>query len=256
MTQAVYGNQSTDCDPLSAPVLDPATPASNQIALSWSTVTGAEGYNVYYDQAGKAQLVADAGATSTYTDTGLTNGNEYCYKVTAYYTCSSELATDPRTVVESAFSDVECATPRATGQDTLADVDSESFQTGYYETTGKGKTQTTVFILVPSADKPTFAAGDGVVIRAYVRDDSSNYVSNASVDIAITGPETVSLTAGPSDNTGLAEATWNTSAPNRKGTGGTTPGSYTATAANVTGGGIVYSAELIPEAASATFDIQ
>ena len=94
-----------------------------------------------------------------------------------------------------------------------------------------------------------------MVIKTYVVDDSGQPVANASVDIAITGPETASLTAGPSDDTGLAEVTWKTSTPNRKGNGGTTPGDYTATATNVTGGGIVYSAELTPGDASATFTI-
>jgi hypothetical protein len=123
--------------------------------------------------------------------------------------------------------------------------------TGVYETTGKGNNKTTVFVT-----SDAFAAGDGVVIRASVLDDAGQPVSNASVDIAITGPETVSLTAGPSDDTGLAEVTWNTSQPNRKGNGGTTPGAYTASATNVTGGGIVYSAELTPGDAFATFTIQ
>jgi hypothetical protein len=212
----------------------------------------ATGYNLYYDQAGKTQLVADAGNTTTFTDTGLTNGNEYCYKVTAYYDCD----TDPEVedIVESAFSNIVCATPQAAGQDALADID--TIQTGYYLTTGKGPNKTTTFVSWTS-----FQAGDGVVIRVYVKDgdsENANPVSNASVDIAITGPETVSLTTGPSDSTGLAEVTWNTSAPNRKGNGGTTPGSYTATATNVTGGGIVYSADLITVDGStyATFNIQ
>jgi len=248
MAQATWG-ASPSCVPLDSPVLDPASPASNQVALTWSAVTGAEGYKVYYDQAGKAQLVADAGNTTTYIDTNLTNGNEYCYKVTDYYDCDP----DPQieNIIESAFSTISCATPQATGQDTLADV--ESVLTGSYQTTGKGPNKTTTFTTSGS-----FQAGDSVVIKVKVVDDSDPTlpVSNASVDIAITGPETVSLTTGPSGSSGYAEVTWSTSTPNRKGTGGTATGSYTATATNVTGGGIVYSAELIPGDPSATFEIQ
>ena len=64
-----------------------------------ATVLGAEGYNVYYDQAGKSQLLADVGNTTTFTDVELVNGNVYCYKVTAV-----------EGACESAFSNIQCAT--------------------------------------------------------------------------------------------------------------------------------------------------
>jgi FtsP/CotA-like multicopper oxidase with cupredoxin domain len=83
------------------PTLLTAVPADGQVTITWSDEhtadTNVTGYNVYYDN---AQLVADAGLTTTYTDTGLTNGQEYCYEVTSYYaTC------------ESGFSNILCATP-------------------------------------------------------------------------------------------------------------------------------------------------
>ena len=49
-------------------------------------------------------------------------------------------------------------------------------------------------------------------------------VTGATVSIAIGGPEIATLTSGPSDASGIAEATWSTSAPNRKGNGGTATG--------------------------------
>jgi hypothetical protein len=49
------------------------------------------GYSVYYDQAGKAQPVDQLGLTTTYDDTGLTNGQLYSYKVTSRYSgCESD----------------------------------------------------------------------------------------------------------------------------------------------------------------------
>jgi hypothetical protein len=54
------------------------------------------------------------------------------------------------------------------------------------------------------------------------------------VEVTVGGPESVVLNSGPSDADGWAEATWNTQAPNKKGLGGTTVGSYTATTSNVT----------------------
>ena len=60
------------------------------------------------DQAGKAQLVADAGNVLTWVDSGLTKGEEYCYKVTSYQdaTCVS------------AYSNIVCAIPSSPGQAT------------------------------------------------------------------------------------------------------------------------------------------
>ena len=60
------------------------------------------------------------------------------------------------------------------------------------------------------------------------------------ITMAITGPEPVNLTSAPSDANGVAEATWSTQAPNKKGVGGTAVGSYTATITGVTASGFVW----------------
>jgi hypothetical protein len=235
MTSATTGTPAT-CD-VAAPTLDSATAGHTEVTLVWIPGTGTPtGYNVYYDQAGKAQFVADAGDTTTYLDSGLTNGVEYCYKVTAYdATC------------ESGFSNILCATPENQGQTTDPAGVSEMV-TGWYETTGKGQDKTTVFVL---AD--TFAAGDTVVIRTRVLDGVSGLpISNATVEIQIGGPEQASLNSNPSDTDGWAEATWSTQSPNRKGQGGTATGSYTATVTNVTASGYHWDSVK----ASAAFTIQ
>jgi hypothetical protein len=234
MTQATWGTAPGGCD-AQAPSLTSATPSSNQVALEWSSVSGVNGYKVYYDQAGKSQLIADVGNTTTYTDKNLTNGLEYCYKVTSYNaTC------------ESGFSNIQCATPDAGGQTQYVGVD--QLETGVYQTTGKGKNKTVTFTLTS-----TFTAGDGVVIRTYVKDaDTGLPVQNATVDIAIIGPEVTSVTTGQSDANGVAEATWNTQAPNKRGRGGTTPGAYEARISNVTKAG--YSWDSIRT--STTFTVQ
>jgi hypothetical protein len=217
-----------------APTLNAATPGHTEVALDWSAAAGATGYKVYYDQAGKAQLVADAGNTTTYIDTGLTNGVEYCYKVTAYdATC------------ESGYSNILCAIPNSQGQ---AQVGVSKIETGHYVTTGKGKNTVTTFELTD-----LFNAGDGVVIRAYVVDISTGLaVANATVDLQISGPESLTLIAGPTDTAGLAEASWQTAAPNKKGQGGTTPGAYTVAVTNVTAAGYTWDGV----ATSASFAIQ
>jgi hypothetical protein len=219
MTQATFG-APTVCG-VSAPTLNSATPGHTQVTLEWSAATGATGYKVYYDQAGKAQLVHDTvndpdPLTTAFIDTGLTNGVEYCYKVTAYdATC------------ESGFSSILCAIPTNQGQATdPAGV--STMETGIY--TGKGKTKT-------YTPQTLFSAGDGVVIRAYVVDNVTGLpLADATVDLLITGPESLTLVTGPSDAAGMAEAIWQTKAP-RKNNPGTTPGTYTVTVKGITAAG-------------------
>lgn len=162
-------------------------------------MTGAD-IKLYYDQSGKAQLVADLpcppesqAACTSYTDTGLTNGQQYCYKVTSY-----------SAVCESSFSNILCAIPTQPGQEVLAGV-AEPMQTGKWVTEGKGNNQTTAFVLTSD-----FVQGDGVVIQATIKDEGGAPVPDATVTIAISGPESAGLTTGPSDANGVAEATWQT----------------------------------------------
>jgi hypothetical protein len=216
MAQATFGDPGPTVCGVIAPALNSAIPGHTQVSLEWSTVAGATGYNVYYDQAGKAQLIADAGNTTTYIDTRLTNGVEYCYMVTTYDdTC------------ESGYSNILCAIPENQGQ-TTDPAGVSSMETGIY--TGKGKTQTYVAETV-------FNAGDGVVIRAYVVDGVTGLpLADAIVDLLITGPESVTLVTGASDASGIAEAIWQTKAPGKRNPG-TTPGGYTVTTKNVTATG-------------------
>ena len=88
-------------------------------------------------------------------------------------------------------------------------------------TTFKGKTATTTFEFTSS-----FAVGDAIVARAYVHDLSGAPLEGAVVTLTVSGPDPATVTSGASDASGVAEATWNTSAPNKKGNGGTTPGTY------------------------------
>ena len=225
MTQATYGTAGGCAAP--APSLLSATPAHTEVALVWSDESAdpsVAGYKVYYDQAGKAQLIVginDPTAT-TYTDTGLTDGVEYCYKVTSYYDATCE----------SGFSNISCATPENQGQ-TTDPAGVSVMNTGKWVTEGKGPNKTTTFTTTD-----TFTVGDSVVIRAYVEDNLSGQpVANATVEITVGGPETVTLNSGPSGADGWAEATWNTQKPNKREQGGTTPGDYTASTTNVTATG-------------------
>lgn len=71
------------------PNLLSAISGNQEVLVDWSNEHSADpsvtGYQVYYDQAGKAQLITSVGLTTSYLDIGLTNGQEYCYKVTTLY---------------------------------------------------------------------------------------------------------------------------------------------------------------------------
>jgi hypothetical protein len=72
------------------------------VSLAWNTSSGAASYNLYRSVNGGAysQLNTSPITTMSYTDTGLTNGTQYCYEVTAVNSSG-----------ESAKSAPACATP-------------------------------------------------------------------------------------------------------------------------------------------------
>ena len=215
MAQAIYGTPPAPCM-APAPNLLSTDAASGQVTLNWSDEQTAEGqvvgYTVYYDQAGKSQLLADPGLETSFTDTGLVNGQQYCYKVTSKYAAC-----------ESEFSNILCATPEAPGQGTVP-VGVASIESGYY--TGKGKNKT--FYLAT-----TFAQGDEITLQVTVLDQNGALIEGATVDLSIVGPSSAAVSTGTSDVDGIAEGSWKTTT--RK--GGTPTGLYTATTTGVTATG-------------------
>ena len=82
-----------------------ATAGNAQVSLAWTGSTGAATYNVYRSTATGTETSYKTGLTTTsLTDTGLTNGTKYFYKVTAVNTAG-----------ESAKSTEASATPTAGG---------------------------------------------------------------------------------------------------------------------------------------------
>ena len=230
MAQAIYGTPPAPCM-APAPNLLSTDAASGQVTLNWSDEHTADGqvvgYTVYYDQAGKSQLLADLGLETSFTDTGLVNGQQYCYKVTSKYAdCESE------------FSNILCATPEAPGQGAVP-VGVNSIETGFYS--GKGKTKTFNFETV-------FNQGDEVTFQALVLDQNGAPVEGATVDLSITGASSTTVTIGTSDAAGIAEGSWKTTT--RK--GGTPTGGYTATTTGVTATGYEWDGV----STSTTFTIQ
>jgi len=92
---------------VSTPALISADAGNGEVTLGWRSPPGAnpEAHTLYYDRPGKPERVAEldcsSGNCNNYTDTGLTNGQAYCYKVTA-----------SQSRCESASSNVLCAAPQ------------------------------------------------------------------------------------------------------------------------------------------------
>jgi len=202
------------------PTLVSAEPGDEQVTLTWSDEHTADpaviGYAIYYDVAGAGQRITTVGRTTTYVDSGLTNGITYLYKVTSRYADR-----------ESAYSNVLWAVPIKPGQ-TLSGV--SALETGRYETTGRGRNKTTSFV-----NTSLLIIGDEVVFRAHVEDVATKLpLQGAVVDLEISGPQPMLLVTAPSDAGGIAEARWKTVAAKKNKTGGTPGGRYTVAVKNVT----------------------
>jgi hypothetical protein len=114
-------------------------------------------------------------------------------------------------------------------------VDLGYLETGQYETTGKGKNSVSTFVLATD-----FNAGEEVSIHVYLEDESTGQpITNATVKIAITGSESVTLISKSSGSDGVAEAIWETTAPKKK-TSGTAPGDYEAIVTDIMADGYIW----------------
>jgi hypothetical protein len=159
--------------------------------------------------------VPDPGANAvnvTYTDSGLTNGMTYCYKVTSWYDLNGDGLLDPTTECESAFSNILCAVPNDTVVNSMG---------------------VSALSTLPGA---VFNAGDLITFQAVVEDQVPLPVPGVTVNLAITGPASLSLVA-TDNNDGVALAEWQTT---KRGRNKTPTGDYTVTVTNVSGADPAY----------------
>jgi hypothetical protein len=219
MATASWGAPPAGCE-APTPKLTAATAGNKQVALSWedpeNITTAIDSFGLYYDQGGKAQQVADiTWPGNNYTDTGLTNNQQYCYKLTTRVSSAEGQC-------ESGFSNILCATPVAAGQAVIGVAD--PLTSGMWVREGKGKNATTTF-----QSKNTFAPGDAIVVQGTVSGNDTT-PSGAIVDITVSnGSSTVAvLSSSSSDALGRFEVTWQTQKSNKKGVGGTPAGAYNA----------------------------
>ena len=124
-----------------------ATAGSGQNTLSWSPVTGATGYNLYWGTASGVNKTTGtklATVQSPYIHSGLTNGTPYYYVVTAYDAASesaesSEAYATP--VIPSKYGSVTCSLSKgAYGLISLTNTSSGGGKIEVYVFTGDPKT--------------------------------------------------------------------------------------------------------------------
>lgn len=104
----LYVNYTPAAEPPAPPATLTATPGNAQVSLSWSASADATSYEVVRD----GTVIATGVTSTSYTDTGLTNGVNYCYTVRAVNSAGA-----------SGDSTQACATPVAPGQPDLVVTD-------------------------------------------------------------------------------------------------------------------------------------
>ena len=66
-----------------SPTLNSVAPLNESLSLSWDAVDGATGYRIYYGTSSPPSTIIDVGDTTSYTLSGLTNGQTYFVAVSA-----------------------------------------------------------------------------------------------------------------------------------------------------------------------------
>ena len=151
-----YSTGSASCAPQGGGGTAPGTPAgltatagNSQVGLSWGAVSGATSYNIYRSTTagGEGTTAVATSASASYTNTGLTNGTTYYFKVAAVNASgtssqSTEVSARPQAATEAPYGGTAAAIPGTvqvenydTGGEGLAYHDAEAAnQGGQYRT--------------------------------------------------------------------------------------------------------------------------
>jgi len=107
---------------------------------------------------------------------------------------------------------------------------------GKYQTTGTKRNRVTTLFATTG-----FKQGEAVIFQVRVVDAISRLpVANATAEISISGPQSALVVSGLSNSEGIAEAKWQTSAPNKRGVGGTPTGAYTGALTKISAPGYLW----------------
>jgi hypothetical protein len=132
-----------------SPALNSVSPLNESLAVSWNAVDGATGYRIYYGTSSPPSTPVDVGDTTTYTLSGLTNGQTYFVAVSAiaqptYYIAVTAIDStgpyDPGIGHESAYSlesSVSVGSPMESGLSNIINDFPEAL-VGYPNLTSQG----------------------------------------------------------------------------------------------------------------------
>jgi fibronectin type 3 domain-containing protein/lysophospholipase L1-like esterase len=155
--------------PPPAPTGLAATPGNTQVALTWNVSSGATGYNVYRGTTagGESTTAVATGITAlSYTDTGLSNGTAYYYKVTAVNSSGT-----------SGYSNEANATPSggsAPAAPTGLAATAGNAQIGLSWTASSGATSYNVYRGTTAGGEGTTAIATGITTTTYTNTGLTN----------------------------------------------------------------------------------
>ena len=183
--------------PPAAPTSLTATAGNAQVALSWTGSGGATSYNVYRgtSSGGESSTPVATGITSTsYTNTGLTNGTEYYFKVAAVDSAGIS--------AESSEASATPAAPTVPAAPTGLAATPGNAQVGLSWTASSGATSYNVYRGTSSGGESSTAIATGITSTSYTNTGLTNgtkyYFKIAAVNSAGTSAESSEASATPS----------------------------------------------------------
>ena len=210
------GTSSVSAEVSGTPAAPPGTPtgltatAGNaQVSLSWSASSGATSYSVYRGTTSGGETLLVSGVTSTsYVNTGLTNGTTYYYKVAAVDSAG--------TSAESSEVSATPAGPPSTPTGLAATAGNA--QVSLTWTTSSGATSYNVYRSTTSGGEGTTPIASGVTTASYTNTGLTNattyYYKVAAVDSVGTSAQSSEVSSTPNNfpavPTGLTATAGNT----------------------------------------------
>jgi len=192
-----------------------ATTGNAQVALSWTASSGAASYNIYRGTSAGGEsttAIATEVTTTTYTNTGLTNGTAYYYKVAAVDSTGT-----------SGYSNEASATPQvpAPSAPTGLTATAGNAQVALAWTASSGATSYNVYRGTTTGGESTTAIATGITTTSYTNTGLTNGSTYFYKVVAVN-------TGGTSGYSNEASATPST------GSGPIANGTYTLTPQNAT----------------------
>ncbi len=158
--------------PPGSPTLNAPTEGSSQISLSWSSVSGATSYKVYYKTGTSVSTSDSIGCNVTATNcnvTGLTNGTTYSFGVTAIHDGGESTISNKKTGVPTAiipangagdpleiqYCNIQWPLSISTTAGTSTAIYGQVYQFGYTEASGASSSVIAQFGFGPAGSDPT-----------------------------------------------------------------------------------------------------